>query len=712
MAVLLLTGVTGAAAHEEAPRPRPGPGVFFVAPAGKDHWSGRLPAPDATASDGPFATLHRARDAVRQLKASSGALQPPVTVVLRGGTYFLQEPLRFTPEDSGTDRRPIVYAAYPGESVVISGGRRITGWKPVTRNGKRLWVASVPEARDGRWPFRQLWIDGQRRVPARHPSKGYLRVAEVPDATPETAWHDGQTRFRFHAGDLPACKKVSGAEIVVMNRWTESHLPITGIDTAERLVTFAKRSVFRLEPGDLYYLQHCVEALDTPGEWLLDADAGQLYYLPLPGEDVRKADVVAPALSELVRLEGKPETGQFVEHLTFRGLTFSHAEWWFPSTFEAGWPKPDVGGFPQAAIGVPGALRAEGSRAVSFEECAVTHVGTYGIELGRGCRQNRIVRCELTDLGAGGIKIGETVQRESEAEQAHGNAIEECHIHDGGRIFPSAVGVWIGQSYNNRIARNHVHDFYYTGFSIGWTWGYGATLARANIVERNHVHHIGARADGECVGVPTAVASRQSAAGALPPGPILSDMAAIYTLGRQPGTIIRENRFHDIAGLRYGGWGIYFDEGSSEIIAERNLVYRTTHGGFHQHYGRENIVRNNIFALGRDAQIQRTRREPHLSFTFEGNIVYWREGALLAGDFSDSQFAFDRNLYWREGGGEIPFAALSWDAWRAKGMDRSSRIADPLFAAVEKEDFRLKPDSPALELGWIPISTPDAKRSR
>lgn len=197
------------------------------------------------------------------------------------------------------------------------------------------------------------------------------------------------------------------------------------------------------------------------------------------------------------------------------------------------------------------------------------------------------------------------------------------------------------------------------------------------------MHHIGVRSDGD--------------------GPILSDTGGIYTLGIQPGTLVRANVFHDIAGFRCGGWGIYFDEGTSQIVAENNIVYRTTHGGFHQHYGRENLVRNNIFAFGRDAQIQRTRPEPHLSFTFERNIVYWREGNLLAGNLSDFHFAFEHNLYWRVGDGEIRFGNLSWQEWREKGMDQHSLIADPLFVAPETGDFHLMPGSPASRVGFIPI---------
>src|SRR5262249_58745416 len=110
-----------------------------------------------------------------------------------------------------------------------------------------------------------------------------------------------------------------------------------------------------------------------------------------------------------------------------------------------------------------------------------------------------------------------------------------------------------------------------------------------------------------------------------------------------------------------------------------NLVYRTTHGGFHQHYGKENVVRNNVFALGRDAQVQRTRPEPHRSFTFERNVVYWKEGPLLAGNWQKANVAFDHNVYWRTGGGEVRFADRTWGEWRAAGMDGHSVPAGPLF---------------------------------
>jgi Right handed beta helix region len=317
-----------------------------------------------------------------------------------------------------------------------------------------------------------------------------------------------------------------------------------------------------------------------------------------------------------------------------------------------------------------------------LEGCTVAHVSNYALQLARGCRENRIAGCRLFDLGAGGIKIGEPEIRDDPAQQTGDNEIIDNEIHAGGRTFHQAVGIWIGQSFGNRIAHNEIHDLYYTGISIGWTWGYGKTLARDNLVEANHIHDLGQG--------------------------WLSDLGGIYTLGIQPGTVIRGNRFHDIAGYSYGGWGIYFDEGSTGIVALDNLVYRTTHGGFHQHYGKDNVVRNNIFALAREEQISRSRAEPHKSFSFEHNIVYFREGALFGKNWTGAGFALDSNLYWNAAGRPVTFPGGSAQQWVRRGFDRHSLIADPKFRDPDKGDFALVEDSPALKLGFKPFDVASA----
>ena len=668
--------------------------VLYVAPQGKDQWTGTLAAPNAAGTDGPLATPARARDVVRDLKRQQGgALKQPVTVQFRGGLFLLQEPVAFTAQDSGDAQNTVTYAAYAGEKPILSGGRRITGWKQAMVDGRQLWVAEIPAVREGNWYFRQLWVNGERRGRSRHPNQGYFSVAALPDVAAKLEWTKGQTSFQFKEGDLKAWPTVKNAEVRVMNRWAESHLPVAGVDEAAKLVKFTKKSVFKLEVGDLWYIENALEILEQPGEWFLDQASGKLYYLPKPGEDMARADVIAPALAQVIRFEGQPEAGQFIEHLAFRGLTFSHTEWYFPAGFDQGkdkaeiWPPPNpqVGGFGQAAVGVPGAVRGNGVRHCAFDDCSFTALGTYGLELARGCQQNRISYCEFGDLGAGGIKLGETAIRHNAAEQSHHNEVADCHIHDGAKIWHSAIGVWNGQSSDNRLVHSEIDNFYYTAISIGWTWGYGEALATNCLVEWNHIHHIGQKADGD--------------------GPILSDMGGIYTLGRHTGTIVRNNLWHDFNGLRYGGWGIYFDEGTSGLLAENNLVYRSTHGGFHQHYGRDNILRNNIFAYSRDWALQRTRQEPHLSFTFERNLVLWDKGIPLGGNWSGgvTNLALNHNLYWSEGTNSIRFAGKSFADWQKSGHDTNSLVADPQFKDAKHDNFTLAPNSPALGLGFKPF---------
>lgn len=686
---LTLGALFCATATTATPSNQPALAVFYVAINGNDQWSGGRSSPNWTKSDGPFATVPRAVAAVREWKGRGGDKAGMVaTIYLGAGRHLLKEPLVLRPEDSG-----LTLAGLSKDRPVLSGGRRITGWKEIERDGKKLWAAEIPEVRTGKWFFRELWVDGLRAVRARYPNKGYLKIANLVDPRPD--WTKGQTRFRYAPDDLKAWPTITEGEVLVLNRWVDSRLPVFTVDEQQRVINFSKRSVFTLMEGDLYYLEGTFEALDVPGEWYLDRHSGTLYYWPRPGESLKRLEAVAPVLTQVLRFEGRPEEERFIENVAVRGLNFSHTEWCFPDGFATAKekptispaPAPEVGGFGQAEVGVPGAVWAEGLRDSVFENCAFRDLGDYGLELARGCQSNRVIRCEFSDLGAGGLKLGETAIRSRAAEQTRGNEITDCQIHDGGKMFHSAIGVWVGQSPDNRIVHNLIHDFYYTGISIGWTWGYGAALASNNLVAFNHVHHIGVKSDGD--------------------GPILSDMGGIYTLGKQPGTLILNNLWHDIAGLRYGGWGIYFDEGSSGIVAQSNVVYRTTHGGFHQHYGETNILRNNIFVFARDHQLQRTRVEPHVSFLFQTNIIFFDAGLVLGGDWSGDNYQMDWNVYFDARPGAKPedmrFANATLGQWRGRGHDLHSIIADPFFVAPERYDFRLWGGSPALTLGFQPI---------
>jgi len=656
--------------------------VFYVSTRGNDEWSGALSEPNAEGTDGPFATIRRARDALRALRAGDEADRPAL-VLLRGGTYFLDEPLVLGPEDSGTQLAPVTYAAYPGEEPIISGGRPITGWRAVERGGRRMWAAEVPEVKRGEWSFHQLFVNGERRPRPRLPKGGFYRVADLPDRDPEKPAHtQNQDRFRYAMGDIKPWHNLQDVEVVVLHLWVESRLPIETVDEAQRMVSFSLGSVYGMtddstDRGARYYVENVFEAMDAPGEWYLDRPEGTLYYMPRHDERPETLEAIAPRLERLVRLEGEPEQGRFVEHVHFEGLTFAHNEWWITPDRAPERGGRKVGGSVQAAHLCPGAIHAEGARHCSIRRCRLARLGTYAVELGRGCKDFRIEACEIRDLGAGGIKIGETVLRQQEGERTAGNAVTDCRIADGGKIFHSAVGVWIGHSSHNIIAHNDIHGLYYTGVSVGWRWGYGASGAHHNVVEYNHIHDIGRG--------------------------WLSDMGGIYTLGPSPGSALRGNVIHDVEAHLYGGWAIYPDEGTSYMLIEDNVCYDCKHCPFHQHYGRENLVRNNVFAFGRQAQIARSRIEPHVSFIMDGNIFFGETGEMLSGNWGEVNCLFDRNLYWDPSGRPITFAGASFEQWQARGMDEGSLIADPLFVDAAARDLRLRPDSPAFRLGFRPL---------
>ena len=628
---------------------------FYVSAQGNDGWSGALASPNEMRTDGPFASIPRAQKAVRELRGSK-RLRRPVTVLIRKGTYRLTQPLVFTPEDSGTKESPTVYAAFPGERPTLTGGRRITGWRKAEGG---LWSVELPGVKSGEWYFSDLYVNNQRRKRPRLPKDGFYRVESLVAPDVKNAFH-------YAEGDIRPWHNMDDVELVLFNAWDELRMRIAGLDEQTRTVTFTGSNNWPInswEPHSRYYVENVREALDEPGEWYLDRGSGVLSYYPLPGEDMGKAEVIAPVLEELIRIEGDVDNRRFVEHVHLRGLTLWHT----------GWSLPPEGHVPiQAEYRIGAVISANGARSCVVQDCELAHIGKYGIEFARGCCENRITGNHIYDIGAGGVKIGTPAQEIQDFERTSRNEVSGNHIHDGGKTYLCAVGVWIGKGDNNLISRNHIHDLYYTGISVGWTWGYGPSPAFGNIIEHNHIHDIGKG--------------------------LLSDMGGIYTLGISPGTVLRYNLIHDVLSYSYGGWGIYLDEGSTDILVENNIVYRTKTGGFHQHYGKENIIRNNIFALSKEAQIQRSRPEEHISFTFERNIVYWTEGHLFHGNWGGTNFRIDNNIYWNASG-PVQFP----QDWKERGMDVHSIVADPLFRDPEHGDFTLKPDSPAFELGFNAI---------
>ncbi len=667
--VLLILAASERPSHAEA-------GItLYVTLQVNDVWSGRIDAPSADRKDGPLASLMAARNRIRAIRQAGVAA--PARVIIGPGLYRMREPLTLQPQDSNTQ-----YLAEPGAHPVFSGGLPISGWKP---GPGKLWSAKIPASAQGNWYFQQLFVNGDRRTRAR--TEGWFHVVHkgVSVANPQANTLPAErTSFYYAPGELKEWPDIADAQVVIYHSWETSRLRVASIDTSQHLVTFTGPSNWPFqdwERSQRYYVENIREGLNKPGEWYLDRKAGELLYYPKLGEDMRHVQVTAPVLTRLVTLEGQPSQAgskpKYVRGVTIKGLSFQHEDWVF---------EPQGHSDTQAAFSCPAAVMADWALDCGFVDCEIAHVGDYGLWWRRGCCNSSTIRCRLHDLGVGGVRIGEATEAVEDIAESRNCVIDNCHIYDGGHVYPAGVGVWIAQSSHNLVSHNEIHDLNYSGMSIGWNWGDEPNRCHDNIIEFNHIHHV---VRGQ-----------------------MSDSGAIYTLGASHGSIIRNNLLHDIFAYNEPpfGWGIYLDATTSGYLVENNVVYNTLTGDLMcSNGGHENVIRNNIFAATARYMLWPFWAEE--ANTFEHNIISMTQGELIVGLSEPSLLArlaandrfksWNRNLY------QIPkgatFLRRNFTDWQNLGLDRDSILANPLFVDAKNGDYRLKPGSPAFKLGFQAI---------
>ena len=698
--------------------------TLYVSPGGSDQNPGTETA--------PFKSIGSAQQAVRKMLQENRA--GTITVYLRQGVYRLSQTLVFNTLDSAPDGGRVVYSGFPDESAVISAGLPITGWKPLREAvpglppeaKDRVWVASLPEDIPR---FNTLYA-GEKRLP-RARTKGFLPPTERSKADKYTLHLPPSTLSNWANSDDAEIRIIPGRP------WVLNYVPVASAEPERNVLRTNVPVTYEMAPSNFgsfdesAWVENLFEALDQPGEWVLDYSERQLYYWPESGTPGK--DIVAPVLTELIRVEGQIDyEGQRddpVRNLVFRDLTFIHNDRMTWSSTKTGWGiQHDWEMFDTSTA----MIRFRGAENCMVTGCRLAAGGGSGIRLDLHCMNNRIENNILEHLGGVGVLLCGYGPGTKDVNRM--NAVLHNHVHHVGQILWHSPAIFVWQSGQNRIAHNHLHHTPYTPIvvsgRISWDrsgkgecsrtvrWSeIGNSLdgvdlraetqaswharepylhARKNLVELNEIHH-----------------------GMLG----LGDGNAIYVSGCGAFNIIRKNYIHDMVSTRVNA-NIRCDDDQHLTIIERNMIVNCCGEGFITK-GKNTIVNNIVYNLMHE--LPDGRRTLHQ----RGYLVLpWGEVAgsviqrnifvsLIPGQSIMSEgrpkgrpvprlrdCQADYNLFFNPRDPEWASAYL--DRQQAEGIEKESIFADPLFYDASGGDFRLRPDSPALTKGFLEFTLEDA----
>lgn len=599
------------------------------------------------------------------------------TIMLGRGTWNLTNAIALGTKDSGIR----IIGRGTGRTI-ISGGIELPAFSVAeSRDGHEIWTADLSELFPECFEFQQLYVNGKRAVLARTPNEDGNQVMRKEGDKDRPNEKDGLATSNCYL-TLPTTERIEDGigygemqldpvvstvlegisrtpaqmRVCLLHKWDET------IRTVDSISVDGSRLFFKGKPqkpwnhvdeSSQFILENDIAFLDHGGEWFYDRATHILYYIPEKGEKVESTKAIIPVVEKLLSVKGSSD--RHVKDVSIEGISFQHTSF---LVGPEGRDPQQSGGDSNAAVEV---RFADG---FTMEDCEIVHTGNNGIWLEEGCRDCSVTHCRIHDLGIGGVKIGSMKKPEDEELMLTRNiTVDNCIIQGGSRVLAPGAGVLLFNASDCAVTHNEISDFCYTGISVGWNWGYAHSPSKRNDISYNHIHHLG--------------------------WGLLSDMGGIYTLGPSEGTTVTHNVIHHIYSLGYGGWGLYPDEGSTGIVWECNLVHDCKSAGFHLHYGKENIVRNNLFVNQFNEQLAATRIEEHTSFRFVGNIIAYSEGEMYSHSWPVVNSEVRDNLYWRFGG-EVDFNGFGIEEWKKiTGKDEGSFIADPGFVNLAEGDYRM-----------------------
>ena len=494
-----------------------------------------------------------------------------------------------------------------------------------------------------------------------------------------------RTQFQFTPGSLPPLARTRDVEVFVIPKegWVSELVRLEHLDAQRGLIRISGANCMKaIWPGNRFFVTNVREGLDSPGEWCLQRSSGMLWYWPKK-KDFAKAEMVAPVLDRVIDLCGDPTKKRFVSYVNIEGFTITDTRFVAADTIRDVYHPND------AAVWLRGATHCRVAR------CTFRNVGGYGVCVYLGSTDNAVVGNHIFGSGQGGVHlngIAKEIRKPAPRElRPARNRVAGNHIHHLGRFYKHVAGVYVAYSHDNTITHNFIHDVPRYAISLKFD-------AAGNLIAYNEIRRT-------CLET--------------------SDTGAIeFTGPRHHGDVVDHNLIVDTIGLQttsdgrfrtpFYSWGIYLDGLVSGVTVTNNIVIRNYRGGVMLNGGSDNLITNNVFVAGtaHGVELNNYARKGKGN-TFRGNIVCVTDPEALALRGAHCHKGFlssDHNLFWNLAGpvkvqsrGEN--AAPTWSDWRKRGFDTHSLVADPLFVNHDKDDYRLKPNSPALKMGFKPIDT-------